>query len=104
MNIVLKNYHRKSVLEMCYYEQDVVSHVLRSVSLKGSAELKSIVTRVALFESHEHKKRVPHLFLLHQPGHLWDRVTQPQGQHTSVAKEPKGNPKGHQCNQSLLDL
>ena len=50
MNIVLKNYHRKSVLEMCYYEQDVVSHVLRSVSLKGSAELKSIVTRVALFE------------------------------------------------------
>ena len=50
MNIVLKNSHRKSVLEMCYYVQDLVSHVVRSVSLKGSAELKSIVTRVALFE------------------------------------------------------
>ena len=63
------------------------------VSLKGSVELKSIVTRVALFESHEHKKRVPHLFLLQPPLYLWDRVTEAEGQHTWTGSLPSQVPR-----------
>ena len=49
--------------------------------------------RCSLWEK-ERKKRVPHLFLLQPPVHLWDRVTQAQGQHTSGVRskvETKGS-------------